>query len=194
MDNRYPEVRHPGSPRRPYPMSCYLVYPNQIRRVCAGYPTGFLSDGLHHPHMDWGRIDPQLDVYVPSVVNPSGGMSLAPPRRHQPIASCDPGCSQYPSPVLGKNPVQTIRSERTPSEFDSRTYRFRSLDPSEKILHIPGNTGVPLSLCWYTRTQSWSWAPNCSGYGSWITTTHQEQLISFITIHMSWGASPESGT
>ena len=22
----------------------------------------------------------------------------------------------------------------------------------------------------------------CSGYGSWITTTHQEQLISFITI------------
>ena len=32
----------------------------------------------------------------------------------------------------------------------------------------------------------------CSGYGRWIITTHQEQLISFI--HMSWGASPESGT
>ena len=46
----------------------------------------------------------------------------------------------------------------------------------------------------YTRTQSWSRVPNYSGYGSWITTTHQEQLISFITIHRSWGASPESGT
>ena len=31
-----------------------------------------------------------------------------------------------------------------------------------------------------------------NGYGGWITTTHQEQLISII--HKPWGASPESGT
>ena len=30
------------------------------------------------------------------------------------------------------NPVHTIRLDRTPSEFNSRISRFRSLDPSEK--------------------------------------------------------------
>ena len=38
----------------------------------------------------------------------------------------------------------------------------------------------------YTRTQSWSRAPNCDGYGSWITTKH---VCTVYIIY--WGASPE---
>ena len=133
--------------------------------------------------MNWGRTDPQLDVYVPSAVSPSVGLTFASPSRHQPIAFCDPGCSQYPSPVVGINPVQTIRLDRAPS--DSRIYQFRSLDPSKKIFRIFRATPVFPYPCpsrihhpiHYTRTQSWSPGPNCSGYGSWITITHQEQLI-----------------
>ena len=110
------------------------------KAACAGYPTSFPSDRLHCLHTDWWLTDLQLDAYVPSDVSQSGVGSPAPPSRHQPIASCDP--------ALGINPVQTIGPEWTPSEFDSRIDRFRSLDPSKKIPHIPDNAGVPLLLSW----------------------------------------------
>ena len=66
--------------------------------------------------MDWGRTDPQLDVYVPSAVSPSGGMSLAPPSRHQPIASCDPSSPVDIVPV--PEPIEHSVEER-PSEEGS---------------------------------------------------------------------------
>ena len=56
-------------------------------RVCVGYPTGFPFGEQHTLHMNWGRIDPQPNVYIPSVVNPSGGMSLAPPVVISPLRS-----------------------------------------------------------------------------------------------------------
>ena len=93
--------------------------------------------------MDWGRTDPQLDVYVPSAVSPSGGMSLAPPSRHQPIVR--PVILAVADTQSGARD-KTIGPERTTSEFDYRIYRFRLLDPSEKCPHIPDNAGVPLSL------------------------------------------------
>ena len=43
------------------------------------------------------------------------------------------------------------------------------LEPLEHLV-LGGGGGLAIH---YTRTQSWSRAtPNCSGYGSWITTKH----------------------
>ena len=137
-------------------------------------------------------------VYVPSLVNPSGGMSLAPPHRHQPIAICNLGyiiyrCSGY---ILCKASGQIGPLLSLIPEFTGFAHLIR-----RKNVHIfqatpvfpypcPSQIDHPIR---YTRTQSWSRAPNCNGYGGGIISTRKEQLLSFIQ-YASWGASPESGT
>ena len=86
---------------------------------------------------------------------------------------------------LGTSWLITPISPSTVSHFAQSAEDYNSLVPSKKFrifratpvfpYPCPSRIHHPIR---YTRTQSWSWAPNCSGYGSWIITTHQ--LITFI--------------